>query len=87
MSTKGGPDFTFNLPGGRFAPLPPVSYATDHLHQKCQIQHYQDKDRLSECMVLLLRWKPKLGHMRPAGRGLDIADLELFTSQLLGKKS
>jgi len=26
--------FTFSLAGGRFAPLPPVSYATDQLHFK-----------------------------------------------------
>jgi len=25
---SGGPVFTFSLPRGRFAPLPPVSYAT-----------------------------------------------------------
>jgi len=25
---SGGPVFTFSLPEGRFAPLPPVSYAT-----------------------------------------------------------
>jgi len=30
MSTKGGPDFTFSLPGWRLAPMPPVSYATVH---------------------------------------------------------
>jgi len=28
MSTKGGPGFTFSLPGGRFASIPPVNYAT-----------------------------------------------------------
>jgi len=28
MSTKGGPVFTFSLPGGRLAPLLPVSYTT-----------------------------------------------------------
>jgi len=30
MSTKGGPIFTFSLPGGRLAPSPPISYATGH---------------------------------------------------------
>jgi len=30
MSTNGGPVFTFSLPGGRLAPLPPVNYATGH---------------------------------------------------------
>jgi len=29
-----GPVFTFSLAGGRFAPLPPVSYATDQVHFK-----------------------------------------------------
>jgi len=28
MSAKGGPVFTYGLPGGRLAPFPPVSYAT-----------------------------------------------------------
>ena len=29
-----GPVFTFSLARGRFAPLPPVSYATDQVHFK-----------------------------------------------------
>jgi len=28
ISAKGVPVFTFTLPGGRLAPLPPASYAT-----------------------------------------------------------
>ena len=31
MSIKGGQVCTFNLPGGRIAPLPPVSYATKYM--------------------------------------------------------
>jgi len=27
---SGRPTFTFSLPGGQFAPLPPVSYATGY---------------------------------------------------------
>jgi len=32
MSIKWGPVFAFSLPGGRLAPLPPVSYATVYNH-------------------------------------------------------
>jgi len=50
------------------------------LHQKCQIQAYQNKYRLSEYRILLLQPKPKLGRTKPstgrhATRGLDIATL------------
>jgi len=41
----------------------------DLLHQKCQYQDDQNKDRLSVCRILLLLRKLKLG------RRLDIADL------------
>jgi len=30
----GGPVFTVSLEGGRFAPLPPISYATGQVHFK-----------------------------------------------------
>ena len=30
MQAKGGPVFTLSLPGGRFALLPPVIFATDY---------------------------------------------------------
>jgi len=30
VSTRGGPVFTFSLPWGRLAPLPPASYATGY---------------------------------------------------------
>jgi len=33
------------------------------MHQKCQIQDYQDKDRLSVCRILLLQ--RKLGRTKP----------------------
>jgi len=37
-----------------------------HLHQKCQTQDYQNKDRLSVCRLLLLQRKPKLGRTKPS---------------------
>jgi len=62
------------------------SCTEEHLHQKCQIQDYQNKDRLSVYRILLLQRTPKLGrtklrlghmwHMLPAGLGLNIATLE-----------
>jgi len=58
-----------------------TSGTEDHLHEKRQIQDYQNKDRLWVCRIFLyysesLNWTAQnlwLGHMRPAGRGLDIA--------------
>jgi len=35
-----GPFFTFGLPGGWFAPLPPVSYATDYIGPSGTLQRY-----------------------------------------------
>jgi len=40
-----------------------INSTEDHLHQKCQIQDYQNKDRLSVCRLLILQRKCKLGHM------------------------
>jgi len=37
-----------------------------HLHQKCQIQGYQNKERLSVCRILLLQRKPRLGSTKPS---------------------
>jgi len=65
------------------------SGSEDHLHQKCQIQNYQNKDRLSVCTVGVgyfyysgnLRWaiqNPRLG--RIATRGVDISGLEVYVS-------
>jgi len=34
-----GPVFTFSLTGGQFAPLPPISYATDQVHFKHDQPH------------------------------------------------
>jgi len=36
------------------------------LHQKFQIQDYQNKDRLSVCKMLLLQRKPNLGRTKPS---------------------
>jgi len=36
------------------------------MHQKCKIQDYQNKDRLSVCAILLIQWKPQLGHTKPS---------------------
>jgi len=57
---------------------------------KCQIQNYQNKNRLSVCTILLLQRKPKLGRTKlsigpHAARGLDIA--ELVTSAVLSSLS
>jgi len=45
MSTKGGPVFTFSLPGGRLAPFLPVSYTTGDIlgvsSLKCTASHCQ----------------------------------------------
>jgi len=35
-STRGGPGFTFSLPGGGSPPCPPVSYATASQSNICQ---------------------------------------------------
>jgi len=37
----------------------------DCLHQKCQIQDYQNKNCLSVCRILSLQLKPKLGRSKP----------------------
>jgi len=46
-----------------------ISGTEDHLHYKCQIQDYQNKDKLSVCRMLLLQrtpnWAargPRVGH-------------------------
>jgi len=44
-----GPAFTFSLAGERFAPLPPVSWATDRVHFK----HEQPKVLLIESHVTI----------------------------------
>jgi len=49
--------------------------------KKCQIQYYQNKDRLSVFRILLLQRKPQLSRTNPstgphAARGLDIPSLE-----------
>jgi len=31
-----------------------IKWHWDHLHQRCQIQDYQNKDRLPVCGILLL---------------------------------
>ena len=49
------------------------------MHEKCQIQDYQNKNRLSGCRIHSLPLKPKLGRMRPAGRWLDIEGLNSRT--------
>jgi len=38
----------------------------DHLHQKCQLQDYQNKHMLSVCGILLLQPKPNLGRTKLA---------------------
>jgi len=48
---------------------------------KCQIQDYQNKDKLSVYRILLLQRKPKPGHTKPStgshgAHGLDIAGLD-----------
>jgi len=50
MSAKGGPGFTFNLPGGG---LPPVSYAT--VHQLCSRLRYRHLDKNKIKMKLEMR--------------------------------
>ena len=66
--------------------------AEDHQHQKCQIQNYQNKDRLSVCRIFYysvnLNWTAQnrqLGRMRPAGLGLDIAALDPISGLILSK--
>jgi len=44
-----GPGFTFSMVGGRFAHLPPVSYATDQVHFK----HEQPQVLLIELHVTI----------------------------------
>ena len=56
------------------------SVTENHLHQKCQIQDYQNKDRLPVCRRHLLQRKPKLGRRKlstgpHAGCRLDIAGI------------
>jgi len=50
------------------------------MHQKCQLQDYQNKDRLSVYRILLLQRKFKLGRTKPstgshAACDSDMADL------------
>ena len=44
--------------------------------QKCQIQDYQYKDRLSVCTLLLLQRKSTLGHTKPLHAALEHAGVD-----------
>ena len=37
----------------------------DCLHQKCQIQEYQNRNWLSVCRILSLQLKPEVGRTKP----------------------
>jgi len=57
------------------------------LHQKCQIQDYQTKDRLSVRGILLLQQKPKLGRTKySAGPGLEIAAIDPWFSKCASRR-
>jgi len=38
----------------------------DCLHHNCQIEDYQNKDKLSVCRIFSLQLKPKLGRIKPS---------------------
>jgi len=42
------------------------SGTVDHLHHKCEIQKYQNKNRLSVYRIHLLQQKPKLDRTKPS---------------------
>jgi len=44
MSTKGGPVFTFSLPGEQLAPCPPVNYATARKYTYMRVTRFKIKD-------------------------------------------
>jgi len=57
--SKWGPVFTFSLPGGQIAPLPPVSYTIGGVENK-QIWHLEGWASFVTASHEVIRWKDKL---------------------------